>query len=65
MTEKKDEPYKEPEITVTNAVPADDAPPIPAGYSRFYCSKCHAVRLRLMDIVLPIVVVVVVYLFIH
>lgn len=62
MTEKKDEPYKEPEITVTNAVPADDAPPIPAGYSRFYCSKCHAVRL--MDIVL-LIVVVVVYLYIH
>lgn len=47
MTEKKND---EPEISVTNAVPVNDAPsnnnaaPIPPGHSRFYCSKCHAVR---------------------
>jgi hypothetical protein len=54
MTEKKDDPYKEPEITVTDAVPAvadNNAPPIPAGHSRFYCSKCHAVRGRIIGVV--------------
>ena len=41
----------EPEIVAT-AVPAGVAPPtgseppIPAGHSRFYCNKCHTVRMR-------------------
>jgi hypothetical protein len=40
----------EPEIVAT-AVPAGVAPPtgseppIPAGHSRFYCNKCHTVRM--------------------
>jgi hypothetical protein len=48
MTEKKDDPSKEPEIAVS-AVPVNNTaantngPPIPAGHSRFYCHKCHAV----------------------
>jgi len=52
MTEKKDD-LKEPEIAVS-AVPINsnaqstDGTPIPAGHSRFYCSKCHAVRKRMM-----------------
>ena len=47
----------EPEIAVTNAVPAygspydnnynnnnnTNQPPIPVGHSRFYCEKCHTV----------------------
>ena len=36
----------EPEIMAT-AVPAQNPgePPIPPGHSRFYCNKCHTVRL--------------------
>eukprot|EP00544_Gedaniella_sp_CCMP2646_P013293 CAMPEP_0202482190 /NCGR_PEP_ID=MMETSP1361-20130828/1630_1 /ASSEMBLY_ACC=CAM_ASM_000849 /TAXON_ID=210615 /ORGANISM="Staurosira complex sp., Strain CCMP2646" /LENGTH=80 /DNA_ID=CAMNT_0049109973 /DNA_START=59 /DNA_END=301 /DNA_ORIENTATION=- len=47
MTEKKDDPSKDPEIAVS-AVPVNNTatntngPPIPAGHSRFYCHKCHA-----------------------
>ena len=56
---KTDDPQKYPteaeaEIAVTaTAVPESTAPtsgqgtsepPIPAGHSRFYCSKCHTVR---------------------
>jgi hypothetical protein len=48
-------PYKddklgaEPDITITNAVPAGPAPtqegpPVPAGHQRFYCEKCRTVR---------------------
>ena len=51
--EKKDDAdfkasgYEEPEI-VASAVPIkyeSNESPIPAGHSRFYCSKCHTVRL--------------------
>lgn len=40
---------EEPEI-VAEAVPApggggDNETPVPAGHSRFYCSKCHTVSL--------------------
>jgi len=33
---------------VAEAIPAGQGnePPIPAGHSRFYCSKCHTVRLN-------------------
>lgn len=37
---------EEPEF-VASAVPVKDnsnEPPIPAGHSRFYCNKCHTVR---------------------
>ena len=35
----------EPEV-IAEAVPTGQGnePPIPAGHSRFYCSKCHTVR---------------------
>lgn len=56
MTEKKDPLKEEPEIAVS-AVPVNSAAPsssanqtpIPAGHSRFYCSKCHAVRVKKMS----------------
>ena len=54
MTQKEDIDSKkaeaEPDVIAT-AVPAGPAggqgnePPIPAGHSRFYCNKCHTVRL--------------------
>jgi hypothetical protein len=32
--------------TTAGATTTDGGPPIPAGHSRFYCSKCHTVRFR-------------------
>ena len=50
--DKKEDPYKEAEITV-DAVPAppqqQDGPPIPAGHSRFYCEKCRTVSFETFD----------------
>ena len=46
---------EEPEITITNAMPAGASgpyaaqpgqPPIPQGHSRFYCEKCRTVRFQ-------------------
>ena len=34
----------DPDIAIAEAVPAaSNEPPIPAGHSRFYCSKCRTV----------------------
>ena len=45
---KEGKPGAEPEITITNAVPAgaapvQDGPPVPPGHARFYCEKCRTV----------------------
>lgn len=38
-------PSVDPDIAIAEAVPAaSNEPPIPAGHSRFYCSKCRTVR---------------------
>lgn len=46
--EDPSKPGAEPEITITNAVPAGaspvhDGPPVPPGHARFYCEKCRTV----------------------
>lgn len=46
---KDEKPGAEPDITITNAVPAGaaptqhDGPPVPPGHARFYCEKCRTV----------------------
>ena len=48
MTYKDDEkkPGEEAEITITDAVPAEqEGPPVPPGHARFYCEKCRTVSL--------------------
>jgi hypothetical protein len=37
----------EADIAVAEAIPQPNSnePPIPAGHARFYCSKCHTVRM--------------------
>lgn len=49
MTVKYDDAEKgktdEPEIFATAVPAASNEPPIPAGHARFYCSKCHTVRI--------------------
>jgi hypothetical protein len=40
-------PSADPDIAIAEAVPAaSNEPPIPAGHSRFYCSKCRTVRVN-------------------
>jgi hypothetical protein len=44
--DKKKEEFDDPDIVVADAQPiqgGSNEPPIPAGHSRFYCSKCHTV----------------------
>ena len=43
----------EPDILISDAIPADgpppqpDGPPVPPGHNRFYCEKCRTVGIQL------------------